>query len=313
MNVFESLNDFKPLKKTVVTSGTFDGVHLGHKKILQKLNSIARGINGESVLITYWPHPRLVLDPKNHSIKLLSTFEEKVKLLENAGLDHVVKVPFTPTFAQMSSREFVDKVLVKALGTDTLVIGYNHRFGHNREGSFQSLKKDSDKYGFRIMEIPKQEVDSMVISSTKIRQSLGAGKIHVSNQLLGYEYELTGKVVPGDQRGRTLGFPTANIEPNSSMKLIPADGSYAVRVFIGKNYHEGMLNIGVRPTLEGQSHTIEAHIFGVEKDLYGQQLTIRFVKFIRKESQFSDLEALRNQLIKDKQTAQDILGLSKAQ
>lgn len=311
MKVYQNIEEFTRLKCAVVTSGTFDGVHIGHQKILQQINKIARKIGGESVLITFWPHPRLVLDPADKSIKLLSTFEEKVKLLEASGLDHLVKIPFTTSFAKTSSEKFIESILVDAIGTTRLVIGYNHKFGHNREGSFDALNRDSSRYGFKVEEIPKQEVESIGVSSSKIRKSLSDGNIHVSNQLLGYEYHLTGTVVKGDQRGRTIGFPTANLSVNSPLKLIPADGSYAVRVNVAGKQYNGMLNIGMRPTVDGRTKTIEVNLFGFQDDIYGEDLTIDFIKMIRNESCFDSLDALRVQLIEDKQVAQQLLDNGK--
>lgn len=293
----------------MVTSGTFDGVHIGHQKILARLKKIAETTNGETVLITYWPHPRLVLGSDN-SIKLITAFEEKIKLLRRFGLDHLIIVEFTKEFAKTSSSEFIKNILVDGIGTKTLVIGYDHRFGHNREGSFEALSANSAKYGFTVEEIPQQEIHNIAVSSTKIRNHLSQGEIHISNEYLGYPHCLHGIVVKGNQLGRKLGFPTANIKVNSELKLIPSLGSYAVKVELEDKVFDGMLNIGTRPTLNGSSTTltIEVNIFNFDQDIYGAEITIKFIKLIRKEEKFDSLNDLKAQLSKDKLEAQKILS-----
>ncbi|RLD23838.1 MAG: riboflavin biosynthesis protein RibF [Bacteroidetes bacterium] len=308
MKVYEDISQFKKNNNAIVTSGTFDGVHIGHQKILNTLKNIAAKNGGETVLITYWPHPRLVLDPANDTIKLLTTFEEKTRVLESFGLDHLIKIKFTKEFSQQSSAEFIKNVLVDGIGTSTLVIGYDHKFGHNREGSFESLKANSSDYGFKIREIPRQDVKNVGVSSSKIRKSLSNGDIHISNQFLGWEYCLNGTVVEGDQLGRKIGFPTANIKINSELKLIPAGGSYAVRVIHNGEPYEGMLNIGTRPTVNGGHQTIEVHIFDFDKQIYGDEISVKMVRLIRKENKFESLELLQEQLILDKELAKKLLS-----
>ena len=308
MKVYEDISQFKKNNNAIVTSGTFDGVHIGHQKILNTLKNIAAKNGGETVLITYWPHPRLVLDPANDTIKLLTTFEEKTRVLESFGLDHLIKIKFTKEFSQQSSAEFIKNVLVDGIGTSTLVIGYDHKFGHNREGSFESLKANSSDYGFKIREIPRQDVKNVGVSSSKIRKSLSNGDIHISNQFLGWEYCLNGTVVEGDQLGRKIGFPTANIKINSELKLIPAGGSYAVRVIHNAEPYEGMLNIGTRPTVNGGHQTIEVHIFDFDKQIYGDEISVKMVRLIRKENKFESLELLQEQLILDKELAKKLLS-----
>ena len=303
MRVYEGIEEFEKLTNAIVTAGTFDGVHIGHQKILERLTNIAAQTDGESVLLTFWPHPRLVLDPANATIELLTTFPEKVALLEKQGLDHLVKIPFTKSFAKTSSIDFIDKILVKAIGTRKLVIGHDHKFGHNREGSFEALKENAHLYGFTVEEIPRQDIEHIGVSSTRIRKSLRNGEIHVSNQYLGWEYCLSGKIVEGNRLGRTIGFPTANIEVNSPFKVIPSHGSYAVRVSLKSGHYKGMLNIGVRPTVSGEQQTIEVHIFDFNESIYGDDITINFVKLIRKETKFENLEALKFQLANDKEAA----------
>ncbi|HNP19076.1 MAG TPA: bifunctional riboflavin kinase/FAD synthetase [Fulvivirga sp.] len=308
MKIYHGIEDFKPLDYAVVTSGTFDGVHVGHQTILKRVNEIARKHGGESVLITYWPHPRLVLYPDDTDLKLLNTFEEKAELLRDQGIDHLIRIPFTKEFSKLTSEEFIQKILVDTLGTKKLVIGYDHRFGNNREGRFEQLKANAGKYGFEVEEIPKQEVDHVGVSSTKIRTALLEGLVAVGRELLGSEYSIAGRVVKGEKIGRMIGFPTANIEIDSKHKLIPADGAYAVRVSTNGSTYQGMLNIGYRPTVSGKAKTIEVHIFDFNKEIYGENLTIRFIKRIREEIKFADIEALKKQLALDKKEAIKILN-----
>jgi riboflavin kinase/FMN adenylyltransferase len=306
MRIHNGLEDFKPLKYAVVTSGTFDGVHRGHQQILQRLKSVAEKSGGETVLLTFWPHPRILLDPA-FNIKLLTTFEEKASLLEEFGVDHLIKIPFTKEFSQLDTDSYIQKVLQESIGTKKLVIGYDHRFGRDREGSFEYLKKNSSKYGFEVEEIPRHEIDHVVVSSTRIRNALAGGEIHIGNEYLGREFSITGTVIDGDKRGRQLGFPTANINIESTHKLIPCDGTYAVRVSYENNAYRGMLNIGFRPTVDGTNRSIEANIFDFDKDIYGEQLKISFVKLIRREMKFENLEELKNQLLKDRSSALELL------
>lgn len=307
MKIYYKLQDFKPLDYAVVTSGTFDGVHIGHQTILNRVNEIAKNNGGESVLITYWPHPRLVLYPEDTSLKLLNTFEEKADLLRAQGIDHLLRIPFTKEFSNLSSTEFIQKVLVDTIGTKKLVIGYDHRFGNNREGRFEQLKANSPKYAFNVEEIPKQEIEHVGVSSTKIRKALISGDVHLAQSLLGGYYSISGRVIKGNRIGSVLGFPTANIELDSKHKLIPADGAYAVIVKFGNKSFKGMLNIGYRPTVDGSTKTIEVHIFDFASDLYGENLTIQFVKQMRNEIKFDDIDALKNQLDSDKIEACKIL------
>ena len=307
MKIYEGIEKFKKKNNAIVTSGTFDGVHIGHQKILKTLENIATKKNGETVLITYWPHPRLVLDPANDTIKLLTSFEEKASVLESFGLDHLIKIPFTKEFSKMSSARFIKEILVDGIGTKTLVIGYDHKFGHNREGSFESLKANAGNYGFTIREIPRQDIKNVGVSSSKIRRSLSNGDIHISNQFLGWEYCLNGKVVKGDQLGRQIGFPTANISIESDLKLIPAGGSYAVRVIHDNTDYLGMLNIGTRPTVNGSNQTIEVNIFDFDKQIYNDEIRVKMVRLIRKENKFESLDLLKEQLKLDRELARKML------
>lgn len=307
MKIYEGLADFSPVKNAVVTSGTFDGVHLGHQKILNRIREIARAIQGETVLITFWPHPRLVLYPNEHNLRLLSTFEEKTKLLRQFGVDHLITIPFTQEFSQMTSEDFIRTVLMEKLQTKKLVIGYDHRFGKNREGSFEYLKAHSSDFGFDLEEISRQDVEEIGVSSTKIRKALESGDVKTASNYLGRPYELNGLVIKGQQIGRSIGFPTANIHIPNDYKLIPKDGVYAVEAFVEDTQYKAMLNIGNRPTVDGTKKTVEANLFDFQGDLYNKQITVYFREFLREERKFESLEALKNQLILDHQTAKSLL------
>lgn len=307
MKVYDGLQHFQRLSYAVVTSGTFDGVHVGHQKILKRLIDVTSQREGESVLITYWPHPRLVLHPDSKDLKLLSTFDEKAALLEAYGIQHLVKIPFTPEFSQLSSQEFIQQVLLEAIGTKMLVIGYDHRFGHNREGSFEHLMANKAQYGFEVEEIPRQDVDHVGVSSTRIRNALSAGQVEVAAAYLGRPYSFTGTVIPGDKLGRGMGFPTANLAIPEAYKMIPADGVYAVKVAIDGKLFSGMLNIGMRPTVGGKEHRLEVNVFHLDQDLYGKKLQVHLVQQIREELKFDSLNELKEQLSKDKEQALLIL------
>ena len=308
MKIYHGIDDFTRLDYAVVTSGTFDGVHVGHQKILNRLREIASRNNGETVVITFWPHPRLVLHPEDDTLKLLNTFEEKAELLKEQGIQHLIRIPFTKEFSQYTSEEFIQKILVETIGTKKLVIGYDHRFGHNREGSFEQLKINAPRYGFEVEEIPRQDVDHVGVSSSKVRKALEEGDIDTTTHFLARPYALTGRVVMGDKLGRLLGYPTANIEIDTKYKLIPADGIYAVTVLHEHTIYKGMLYIGNRPTVNGTKRNIEVNIFDFAKDIYGESLTLYFHKLIRGDAKFSDLEGLKVQLGIDKQDALRILG-----
>lgn len=306
MKIYKGLDEFKKLDFAVVTSGTFDGVHFGHQKILQRLDEITRKNGGESVLLTYWPHPRLVLYP-DQKLYLLSSIEEKAELLSQNHVDHLVIIPFTQEFASLSSEEFIEEILVNKIGTKKLVIGYDHKFGKNRSGSFEELKKDGPIFGFEVEEIPKQMIDNKAVSSTKIRKALVEGRVEIVNEYLGKPYSIQGTVIEGDKIGRTLDFPTANIEVSFKHKLIPAEGIYAVKVRIGPAYYKGMLNIGFRPTLGGTQKRVEVNIFDFNQNIYGKEIVVDFFNNIRSEIKFENLGALKSQLQNDKIEAQQIL------
>ena len=306
MQIHRGTEHFRKLPFAVVTSGTFDGVHLGHRKILARLREICHTSGGESVVITYWPHPRTVVSEAN-DLQLLSTIEEKSQLLEQQQVDHLVIIPFTRDFSELSSGQFIRRILVDGIGTKKLVIGYDHRFGRNREGSFEHLSQNAGLYGFAVEEIPRQDIENVGVSSSKIRQALSDGNVHIATEYLGRPYSLSGVVVKGDQLGRTLGFPTANIHVSEPYKLIPADGVYAVQVSVNHLVRNGVMNIGLRPTVHGANRTIEVNIFDFDRDIYGQELTVFFAEKIRGERKFSGIDALKIQIGQDKETAMQLL------
>jgi riboflavin kinase / FMN adenylyltransferase len=308
MIVIRDLHAFPVLEHAVVTSGTFDGVHVGHQKILSRLLESARQSGGQSVVITYWPHPRLVLTPRHpHELRLLTTIEERIAGLAKFDLDYLLIIPFTKEFASLSPETYVQKILLHTLHTKKLVIGYDHHFGCNREGNFDFLQANAHRFGFTIEEIPRQDIDEVGVSSTKIRQALETGEVEQANRFLGHPYSLTGTVVEGDKLGRTIGYPTANLQVEEPFKLIPANGVYAVRVQEEGKSYGGMLNIGFRPTLGGTSLSIEAHLFHFSGDLYGKLLEVAFVARLRDEQKFNGLEELKAQLARDKQAALAVL------
>ncbi|MBO0936871.1 bifunctional riboflavin kinase/FAD synthetase [Fibrella sp. HMF5335] len=310
MIVHRGIDSLTPLPYAVVTSGTFDGVHLGHQKILQRLNEVARNqAGGQSVVMTYWPHPRTVVSNDSQDLRLLSTLDEKIALLEEAGVDHLVVIPFTRSFSQLTSEEFIRQILIDALGTKKLVIGYDHRFGRDREGGFDYIQAHQAEYGFEVEEIPRQDLEAVAISSSKIRTALSEGNIEAATRFLGREYSLTGTIVKGRQLGRTIGFPTANMQVDDAVKLIPANGVYAVDVEQGGQTYGGMLNIGFRPTVAGEHQTIETYVFDFDKDIYGEHMTLRFRAFLRPEQKFNGLPALMEQLHQDEQQARAVLSL----
>ncbi|PTX14342.1 riboflavin kinase/FMN adenylyltransferase [Pontibacter mucosus] len=307
MEVIRSIADFPLLSHAVVTSGTFDGVHVGHQKILRRVMERARQSNGQSVVITFWPHPRLVLFPEDNKLRLLSTIEERIDQLRSFGIDYLLIIPFTKEFSRTSSRSFITDILVRAINTKVLVIGYDHRFGKNREGSFEHLKARSEQYGFEVEEIPRQDVDDVGVSSTKIRKALEVGDIETANSYLGRPYSLTSVVEQGDKIGRTIGFPTANLALPPTHKLIPGNGVYAVWANVEGERYPAMMNIGLRPTVDGRKLRLEVHLLEFEGDLYGKEMTVHFIEQLRKERKFDSLDSLKQQLEQDKQATAHVL------
>lgn len=308
MKVYFGINEFKKVNKPVITTGTFDGVHNGHKKIIKNLISKAKEIEGESVMITFNPHPRLVLFPENNNLKLLNSLEEKISLLEKEGLDHLIIQPFTIEFSRLSALEYIRDLLVNKLGLHTLVIGYDHHFGRNREGSFEELQEFAQLYNFDIEQISALDIESVNVSSTKIRNALADGNVALANTFLGYNFGFTGNVVKGDGIGKKIGYPTANIELTDKYKTIPANGVYACLVNLEDQAFKGMLNIGVRPTINDQKHQkIEINLLGFNGNLYDKTLTIELIEKLRDEQKFDSLEELKSQLGIDKENALKVL------
>lgn len=307
MKVYHSLKDFKRLKRAVVTTGTFDGLHIGHRKILQILHELARSIDAETVLITFHPHPRLVLFPDDNDLRLLTSLDEKIELLSQLNLQHLIIIPFDITFSRTTSLEFVRDILINTIGAKKLVIGYDHHFGRNREGNFESLKELTAVYDFEVEEIPAQDINQISVSSSKIRKALAEGDVSLAADYLASPYLLTGVVVEGKKIGRTIGFPTANLLVTDAHKLIPADGVYAVHVQVKNKCFKGMLNIGWRPTVDGKSRSIEVHIFDFDGDIYNERIQISFVKRLRNEKKFDGIESLKSQLLVDKAEALKLL------
>jgi riboflavin kinase/FMN adenylyltransferase len=301
VHVYHHISELAGLTNTIVTIGTFDGVHLGHQKIIRHLVELKKKQGGEIVLFTFAPHPRKVLFPEQTDLKLITTTEEKCDLLQQFGVDHVLVFPFTKAFSQMNAQNYISDIIAKGLKTKTLVIGYDHRFGSNREGNIDTLKELAPVYGFRVEEIPAQEINQLNISSTRIRKAIDEGDIQTANEFLGYSFFVTGTVVKGKQLGRTIGYPTANIFVDNADKLIPKIGVYAVKVVLKEMTYKGMLNVGINPTTDSDNNIkIEVNIFDFDQDIYGETLKVEFVKRIRNEEKFANLDELKQALANDK-------------
>ncbi len=312
MKVYNHIDEFKQIKNAVVTIGTFDGVHIGHQKIISRLQEVARQKGGETVILTFFPHPRMILHPDDLNIKLISTMDEKAERLANLGIDHLIITPFTRDFSNLSPQEYIREILVKKIGTTQIIIGYDHRFGKDRSGGLKELQHYSSELGYQVEEIPEQDIDEVAISSTTIRNAILSGDIETAENFLGYPFHLTGKVIKGDQIGRKIGFPTANLFIEESYKLIPSDGIYAVRVdFKSKESNlkraNGMAYIGHRPTINGMSRNIEVNIFDFKEDIYGQTIRLNFLEYMRDDQKFNSLEELKEQLSLDEIKARNLL------
>lgn len=308
MQIHRDLEQLPVFKNTVLTIGSFDGVHLGHQHILQRLQTLAQEVEGESLLVTFHPHPRLVLRPDDYQLQLLTTIEEKAELLAQQGLNHLVLTPFTKAFSEQSPAAYIEDFLIKHFQPRCIVIGYDHRFGKNREGDISYLRKHQELGGFEVEEISKQEVEDIAVSSTKIRKAVSKGAVAQAARLLGHPFQIRGTVVKGNQIGRGIGFPTANVQVANPHKLIPPVGIYAVRVQYEGQRYGGMLYIGTRPTIgEALEQTIEVNIFDFEQNIYGASLKIDFLAHIRGDSKFEDLEGLRKQLQADRAAALELL------
>jgi len=290
----------------VVTIGTFDGVHIGHQKIIEQVVASAKKLNQKSVLLTFFPHPRMVLQ-KDATIEMINTIDEKANLLAKTGLDYLVVHPFSLAFSRLTALDFVKDILIHQLNTSKLIIGYDHHFGKNREGNIEQLTEYSNLYDFEVEEIPVQDINDVSVSSTKIRKALSEKNIKTANKYLGYNFMLNGKVVNGKQLGGKIGYPTANINIEEDYKLIPKTGVYVVKSSIHNVLVFGMMNIGFRPTVNGKHQTIEVHFFDFNVNLYGQNLTIEILYFLRDEEKFSSIETLISQLETDKSNALDYL------
>lgn len=308
MKIYYGIEEFEKVKNPVVTVGTFDGVHIGHSKIFEYMTKMAASCDGETLVLTFHPHPRLVIHPDSKDLKFINTQERKYELIGGYGIDHLIIMPFTRDFASTGAKEFVKNILIDKIGICALVVGYDHQFGKNREGSFVELQRQARQYDFKVAQIPEQDVNNIAVSSTKIRKALKDGNIVLANELLGYEYSITGEVVGGNKIGRKIGFPTANINLKDEYKLITAIGVYACRILRNNKMYLGMGNIGYRPTINNSDLTIEVHIFDFDEEIYGETITIFFVDRIRDEVKFKNLDALRQQLVKDRKTVQKRLS-----
>lgn len=301
MSVFYNISELSQVTNSIVTIGTFDGVHLGHQKIIKRLVELKQKQGGEIVLFTFDPHPRKILFPEQKDLKLITTTEEKCDILKQFGVDHVLVYPFTTEFSKMQAQDYISNIIAKGLKTKTLVIGYDHRFGSNREGSIDTLKQFAPIYHFDLEEIPAQEINQLNVSSTRIRKAIEDGDIQTANDFLGYTFFITGEVIKGKQLGRTIGYPTANIFIDNADKLIPKIGVYAVNVVLKGVTYKGMLNVGTNPTTDFDNKIkIEVNIFDFDADIYGETLKVEFVKWIRNEEKFANLDELKQALANDK-------------
>ena len=299
MKIYQSTINFSTNRKTIITIGTFDGVHLGHKSILEKMKNATQNNQYESLVLTFFPHPRMVLQ-QDSSIKLLNTIDEKATLLEKFGIDNLIIHPFDEVFSNLSAEEFVKNILVEKLNIHKIIIGYDHRFGINRSANIHDLVNFGIKYNFEVEQISAKEIDEIAVSSTKIRKALLEANIKLANEYLGYSYFISGKVVEGKKIGRTIGFPTANIQINESYKLLPKNGVYVVSSKINNILYFGMMNIGKNPTLGDNEQSIEIHFFDINEDIYNKNLQISILEHIREEQKFNSLTELQAQLEKDK-------------
>ena len=306
MKIFNSIKSFHAAKPTIVTIGTFDGVHLGHRKILEQITQSAKDLDCESLVLTFFPHPRMVLQ-EDTEMKQLNTLDEKIKLLQDLGIDNLVVHPFDKDFSRLTAEEFVKKVLVDVFKIKKIIIGHDHRFGRNRTANIDDLINFGETYGFEVEQISAKEINEVSISSTKIRNALLEGNIELAADYLGYDYSLTGIISKGKQLGRTIGYPTANIKIEEDYKLIPLKGVYVAKSVLNEKTVFGMMNIGTRPTVDGTTQTIEINFFDFKQDLYGQKITVSLLHRMRAEQKFESLDALKNQLTVDKTTAQNYI------
>lgn len=320
MKIYHNLSEFTKLNNAIVTIGTFDGVHYGHQKIIKQLVAKAKSDHGESVILTFFPHPRLIIDPENQDLKMINTINEKAEILKSLGVDHLIITPFTRDFSNLLPDDYIKNILVNHIGTKHIIIGYDHRFGKDRTGNLADLKAAGNHFGFSVEEIMEQDIHDVAVSSTKIRQAILDGDVSLAADYLGYSFSIFGRVIKGDKIGRTIGFPTANIFVEETYKLIPGDGIYAVTVEMKVGSSElrvdalesssfnfqpstfkGMAYIGQRPTINGMTRNIEVNIFDFNQEIYGQDIKMNFLKFLRHDVKFTGLDALKVQLQKDKE------------
>lgn len=306
MKIYNNLSEYHATQKSFVTIGTFDGIHIGHQKVIKNLIESAKRKDASSVLLTFFPHPRMVLQ-KDVDIKLINTIAERTQLLKKTGLDALVIQPFTPAFSEYSAFDFVKKIFIDKLHVSKLVVGYDHHFGKNREGNFEQLKTYGEAFKFEVEKISKQDINNIAVSSTKIRKAIENGEIEKANSYLGYNFMLTGEVVQGKNLGEKIGFPTANLHIKESYKLIPKTGAYVVKATIENKTLFGMMNIGFRPTVSGKSQTIEIHFFDFNENLYGETIQVEVLSFLRNEHKFKSIEFLQQQLKEDQQKSLEII------
>lgn len=306
MQVHRSIDHLPLFINAVITIGTFDGVHEGHKKIIDALISEARSVNGESVIITFDPHPRKIVRPDEH-LQLINTLEEKIELLGKTGVDHLVIVPFNQTFAGQTAIEYVEHFLIQNFHPHTIIIGYDHHFGKNRQGNFLFLAEKADRYNYRLLEIPKYILHEVGVSSTQIRNALLNSDIESANRLLGYDFFFEGLVIRGDQLGRKLGYPTANLEYTDQDKIHLGHGVYAALGEVDGQSYKGMLSIGTRPTLEGSDERVEIHLFDFDREIYGSTIRVIVQHFLRGQERYSSLDELKKQLALDKENSLAVL------
>lgn len=307
MKVHYDIESLPEFRNAVITIGTFDGVHQGHKKIIEKLKQEAELVGGETVIITFHPHPRKVVSSTILGVRLINTPSEKIELLRKAGIDHLVVVPFTEAFAHQAAEDYLKNFLIGRFHPDTIIIGYDHRFGKERKGDYLLLEKMMPVYGYKLREIPKHVLDEVSISSTSIREAILHGEIDKANKLLGYDFFFSGEVVDGDKLGRQLGYPTANLKVRDEEKIIPGDGIYAVYAELDEKRFKGMMSIGFRPTVDGNKRVIEVNIFDFDEQIYGRSLKVFVKKYLREEIRFDNIELLVKQIDQDKIDSLEIL------
>jgi len=308
MTIYNNIKEFSSTDNTILTIGTFDGVHLGHQKVLERLTNSAKENNLESTVLTFFPHPRTILNP-DKPLKLLNSVKERTELLNRSKVDNLIIHPFDKNFSELDPEKYVVEILVKKLKAKIILIGYDHKFGKNRTADITDLKIYGKKYGFKVIEIKAEEISNIAISSTKIRKAISEGNISTAKKYLGYDFSLSGKIVHGKSIGRTLGFPTANIEVKEEYKLLPKNGVYLIQSVINHNKYFGMMNIGIKPTIKESSKTIEVNFFDFEGDLYHKNIEVNIKKFIRDEIKFDSLELLKSQILKDKINCNSIIDI----